>query len=106
MSDQPEIKKVPEPPSEEVKKIAFEKIAQIKIYQLFLIAEVINLASARGAFRGPELSHVGALFDTISTGIDQSFKLAQDEIEKAKLEPIKEEGTEITEITEESKKDA
>ena len=40
--------------TEEIKKNAMEKVAQVKIYQLFLIAEVINLASTRGAFKGSE----------------------------------------------------
>jgi len=79
----------PEQPSEEVKKAGFEKVAQIKIYQLYLIAEVINLASTRGAFRGNELSHVGALFDTLTKGVDQAFKIASEEIEAAKtVEPV------------------
>jgi hypothetical protein len=69
-------------PSEEVKKLAFEKVAQIKIYQLFLLAEVINLASSRGAFRGAELSHVGALFDTLSSGVDKAFQLAKEDLGK------------------------
>ncbi len=84
----------PSEPSEEVKKLAFEKLAQVKIYQLFLIAEVINLASVRGAFKGPELSHVGALFDTLTTGIDKAFQVAKDELDKVneiKLPSISEE---------------
>jgi hypothetical protein len=72
----------PVEPSEEVKKLAFEKVAQVKIYQLFLLAEVINLASVRGAFKGAELSHVGALFDTLTTGVDKAFQLAKDDLDK------------------------
>ena len=45
---------VKEEVSEEVKKLAFEKMCQIKIYQIYLLAEVINLASTRGAFKGNE----------------------------------------------------
>jgi len=77
----------PQEISEEVKKLAMEKVAQIKIYQLFLLAEVINLASTRGAFRGPELSHVGTLYDTLSKGIDQAVQLAKEDL--AKTEEIK-----------------
>ena len=71
----------PEQPSEAVKKVAFEKVCQVRIYQLFQLAEVLNLASARGAFRGNELSHVGALFDTLTKAVDQAFKMAKEEVE-------------------------
>ena len=87
----------PELPTEEEKKRAFEMKAELKIYQLYQIAEIINLASSRGAFRGPELSHVGTLFDNLSLGIDKSFKIAKELIasEAVKvsenLEPIQEE---------------
>ena len=72
----------PSEPSEEVKRLGFEKVAQVKIYQLFLLAEVINLASVRGAFKGAELSHVGALFDTLTGGVDRAFQMAKDELDK------------------------
>ena len=90
-------------PSEEVKKIAFEKNCQIKIYQIYLLAEVINLASTRGAFKGPELSHVGALFDTLTSGVDKAFKMAKEDLEKVssdkveKLEVVEEEEEQSTE---------
>lgn len=75
-----------EQPSEEVKKNAMEKVAQIKIYQLYLLAEVINLATTRGAFKGNELSYVGALFDTLTKGVDQAFQIAKDELAAVKDE--------------------
>lgn len=77
-------------PTEEVKKLAFEKVANIKIYQLFLLAEVINLASIRGAFKGAELSHVGALYDTLNAGIEKSFQLAKEDLDKVSLPSIAE----------------
>ncbi len=73
--------------SEEVKKIAIEKIAHVKIYQLNLIVEIINLASTRGAFKGEELSHVGALYDTLVSGINRALELAKEDLEKVSEEP-------------------
>jgi hypothetical protein len=68
--------------SEEVKKMAFEKVASIKIYQLHLLTEIINLASSRGSFRGAELSHVGTLFDTLTTGIDKAMQMSKEDLAK------------------------
>ena len=76
----------PSPISDEVKTKAFEKICQVRIYQLFQLAEALNLASTRGAFKGNELSYVGGLFDTLTKGIDQAFKIAKDEVEAAKAQ--------------------
>lgn len=73
--------------SEEVRKIAIEKIAHVKIYQLNLIVDVINLASTRGAFRGEELSHVGALYDTLVSGVNKALELAKEDLDKVSKEP-------------------
>jgi hypothetical protein len=70
--------------TEEIKKNAFEKTANIKIYQLYLILEIINLASTRGAFNGKEMSHIGSVFDTINSGIEKAFQLTKEECEKEK----------------------
>ncbi len=101
------------PPTEDEKKRAFEMRAELKIYQLYQLAEVINLASTRSAFRGAELSHVGALFDNLSLGVDKAFKIAREQIaseasEATKpLEPVPEEPVpeepEETVVEEESK---
>ncbi len=72
--------------SEEVRKIAIEKIAHVKIYQLNLIVEIINLASTRGAFKGEELSHVGALYDTLVSGINKALEFAKEDLEKVSTE--------------------
>lgn len=80
-------------PTDEEKKVAFEMSATVKIYQLYQLAEVLNLASTRGAFRGPEMSHVGSLFDNLSLGVDKAFKLAKEQLEseaKSKLETVAE----------------
>lgn len=73
--------------SDEVKKLGFEKVAQVRIYNMHLMAQVIDLAMTRGAFRGSEASQVGALFDTIVAGINKAFDIAEDEIKK--VEEIK-----------------
>ncbi len=82
--------------SEEVRKIAIEKIAHVKIYQLNLIVEVINLASTRGAFRGEELSHIGALYDTLVSGINKALEFAKEDLDK-----VSEESKPLTAIVEE-----
>jgi len=70
------------PVSDDVKKIAFEKIAQVRIYQLHLMTQIIDLAMSRGAFRGPEASQIGALFDTLVSGINKAYDISEDEIKK------------------------
>jgi len=40
---------------------------QITIADLDTIKNIINLASTRGAFRGEELSQVGAVYDKLTT---------------------------------------
>jgi len=81
-------------PTEEEKKRAFEMKAELKIYQLYQLAEVLDLSFKRGAFHGREASHVGALFDQLTKGVDQAFKYAKESLEaeaSKKLEPIAEE---------------
>jgi hypothetical protein len=78
--------------SEEVKKLAYEKTASIKIYQLHLILEIINLASSRGSFSGKELSHVGSVYDTLNSGVEMAFKMSKEDLDKVTILPqIKEE---------------
>lgn len=80
--------------NDEVKKIGFEKVAQIKIYQLHLLAQIIDLACKRGAFGASEISQVGALFDTIVTGVNKAYDVAEEEIKnivESKLGTIVEE---------------
>ncbi len=60
------------------------------------MAQVIDLAMSRGAFRGPEASQIGALFDTLATGINKAYDITEDEIKKVneiKLPSISEEKT-------------
>lgn len=69
--------------NEDVKKIALEKIAQVKIYQLNLMAQIIDLAMSRGAFRGSEASQVGALFDTLINAINKAYELTEEDIKNS-----------------------
>jgi hypothetical protein len=71
-----------------IKNTAFEKSAQVKIYQLNLIAQVIDLAFKRGAFGGTEASQVGALYDTIVAGINRALELTEEELKKKESENI------------------
>jgi len=68
-------------PTDAEKKKAFEMKAELSVYQLYQIAEIINLASTRGSFKGSELSHVGTIFDNLTVGIDKAFKIAREVIE-------------------------
>lgn len=78
--------------SDEVKKLAYEKTANIKIYQLHLILEIINLASSRGAFAGKELSHVGSVYDILNTGVERALHISKEDLDKVTILPsIKEE---------------
>lgn len=71
------------PVNEEVKKVASEKVAQVKIYQLHLMAQVIDLAMSRGAFRGPEASQIGALFDTLANGVNKAYDITEEEFKRS-----------------------
>lgn len=78
--------------SDEVKKLAYEKTANIKIYQLHLILEIINLASSRGAFAGKELSHIGSVYDILNTGVERALQISKEDLDKVTILPsIKEE---------------
>jgi hypothetical protein len=82
------------PASDEVKKLGSEKIAQVRIYNLHLMAQIIDLAITRGAFRGAEASQVGALFDILAGAVNKAYDIAEDEINKVseiKLPSISEE---------------
>jgi len=72
--------------TDEIKKVAHEKIAQVKIYQLHLMAHVIDLAISRGAFKGSEASQIGALFDTLAVGINKAYEIAEEDIKKDLLQ--------------------
>jgi len=66
--------------SEEAKNIALGKEAKVKIYNINLMAQIIDLAMQRGAFRGTEASKVGALFDILSVAIKKACDLAEEEL--------------------------
>lgn len=66
--------------TDEVKNAAMEKIAQVRIYQLNLMIQVIDLAMSRGAFRGTEASQIGALFDTLVSGVNKAYDITEEEL--------------------------
>lgn len=67
---------------------AHEKIAQIKIYQLTLIKEIFEIACSRGAFKADELSHVGAVNDTIRVGIEKALQMSREELGKKESDKL------------------
>lgn len=74
--------------SEEVKELAYAKIAQIKIYHLHLLTNIIDVAMSRGAFKGSEASQIGALYDTMMAGITQACEAAEKEVKAKKSEAV------------------
>lgn len=38
----------------------------VSLQDLSLLVQIVDLASSRGAFRGPELTQVGAVYDRVS----------------------------------------
>jgi hypothetical protein len=50
---------------------------QITIADLDTIKNIINLASTRGAFRGEELSQVGAVYDKLTAFLEAVIAQAQ-----------------------------
>ena len=78
------------PVSDEVRKAAMEKVAQVRIYNLHLMAQIIDLAMSRGAFRGSEASQVGALFDTLAGAVNKAYDITIAEESNVDLPPINE----------------
>ena len=60
----------------------------IGLQDLQLLANIVDLASQRGAFRGNELSQVGAVFDKLSTFLNY---VAQQQAEAQDAESVDEE---------------
>lgn len=58
---------------------------QITIADLDTIKNIIDLACTRGAFRGPEISQVGAVYDKLSAFLQAVIAQAQ-EAEAAKAD--------------------
>lgn len=44
----------------------------IDVQDIKNLVALIDLAAQRGAFKGPELSHVGAVFDRITTALQNA----------------------------------
>jgi len=63
----------------------------ISLQDLQVLANIVDLATQRGAFRGNELSQVGAVFDKLSAFLSQ---VAAAQAEQAEGEEAPEEGTE------------
>ena len=63
----------------------------ISLNDLQVLANIVDLASQRGAFRGNELTQVGAVFDKLSAFLAQ---VAAAQAEQAEGEEAPEEGTE------------
>jgi hypothetical protein len=84
--------------TEEEKKIAFQKVANVNMYLIFQLSEIINIATSRGAFKAPELSAVGASYDALVDAINKSVNLAREEI-KAKEKESQESEKTTTEIS-------
>lgn len=65
----------------------------ISLNDLQVLLNIVDLATQRGAFRGNELSQVGAVFDKLNTFL--SFVAAQQEAQR-EAEAVQEESTEET----------
>ena len=55
----------------------------ISLQDLQVLLQIVDLASSRGAFRGPELTQVGAIFDKLNSFL--TF-ISQQQREKAEAE--------------------
>lgn len=75
--------------SEDQKKQLFEMRAEIKVYSLIQLTQIVDVASQRGAFKGEELSLVGSLFDSLKNGINKAVEVVKDEKKDEKKEPAK-----------------
>ncbi len=76
--------------SEEIKKVAMDKTAQIKVYQLFVMIQIIDIAMTKGSFKGSDASQVGQLYDMLVSGVNQSYLIAERELSIKNSEETKE----------------
>ena len=60
---------------------------QITIADLDTLKNIVDLASSRGAFRGAELTQVGAIYDKLSAFLGEIVALAQAQQESADATP-------------------
>lgn len=85
------IKQVPK----EIHDEAVKKNVTMKIYYIYLLCQIIEKATKKGAFEASELSSVGVLYDILSGGINTAY----DESEKEKREKTSEKTSEkISEV--------
>jgi len=54
-----------------------ENTTQITISDLDIVKNIINLAATRGAFRGEELSQVGAVYDKLTAFLEAVIEQAK-----------------------------
>jgi hypothetical protein len=59
----------------------------VTLADLDLIRQIIDLAASRGAFKGPELSDVGRVYNKLSAFLDLAAAQAQAEQESANPTP-------------------
>ena len=59
----------------------------VTLADLDLIRQIIDLAATRGAFKGPELSDVGAVYNKLSAFLDLALAQAKAEQEAANPTP-------------------
>ena len=59
----------------------------VTLADLDLIRQIIDLAASRGAFKGPELSDVGRVYNKLSAFLDLAAAQAQAEQEAANPTP-------------------
>jgi hypothetical protein len=62
----------------------------ISLQDLQVLLQIVDLASSRGAFRGPELTQVGAIFDKLNSFL--TF-ISQQQREKAEADAKASEGS-------------
>lgn len=72
----PEVPEVPE-------EIEAAPEASIGLNDLQLLRQIVDLASQRGAFRGAELTQVGAVFDKLAGFLDQMIAAQEEGTESA-----------------------
>lgn len=65
----------------QVRVLALEKKAEIRVYQVSLLIDIIDIACKRGAFTGEEMSKVGAVFDTLKNGLQTAYQIAENEFD-------------------------
>jgi hypothetical protein len=70
---------------------------KVTLNDLQLLAQIVDLASSRGAFRGNELTQIGTVYDKLTGFLNHVAEKQKAEVEAAQEEAVTENTEEVVE---------